>query len=111
MQTQEIPEVTIRSFRPGDENIFLELLKNSFGSLEYLPRLKGEITGPYLDHEGSFVAEKNGLAIGCIGLRNLPRKKWHEIRYLAVKNGEPRIPLAALSQNREIMQNQTMQNP
>ena len=94
MQTQEIPEVTIRSFRPGDEDVFLELLKNSFGSLEFPPRLRAEITGPYLNHEGSFIAEKNGSAIGCIGLRNLPRKNWHEIRYLAVKSGESRVPLA-----------------
>src|SRR5438309_3182721 len=94
MQIQEVSEVTVRSFQPGDENIFFELLRNSFGSLEYLPRLKAEITGPYLNREGSFIAEKNGSAIGCVGLRDLPRKKWHELRYLAVKNGESRIPLA-----------------
>jgi GNAT superfamily N-acetyltransferase/N-acetylglutamate synthase-like GNAT family acetyltransferase len=94
MQTQEVPEVTVRGFRPGDENTFLELLKNSFGSLEYPPRLKAEISGTYLNKEGSFIAEKNGSAVGCIGLRNFPREKWHDIRYLAVKSGESRIPLA-----------------
>jgi N-acetylglutamate synthase-like GNAT family acetyltransferase len=94
MESQEIPEVTIRGFRTGDENAFFELLKNSFGSLEYVPRVKAEITGPYFSREGSFIAEKNGSAIGCVGLRNLPREKWHEIRYLAVKNGESRVPLA-----------------
>src|SRR5690242_9828847 len=94
MQTQEIPEVTVRGFRPGDEDTFLALLKNSFGSLEYTPRLKAEISGTYLNKEGSFVAEKNGTAIGCIGLRNFPRGKWYEIRYLAVKSGESRTLLA-----------------
>src|SRR5881296_2053236 len=59
MQTQEMPEVTVRNFRPGDEKTFLELLKNSSGLLGYLPR-----------------------------------KNWHEIRYLAVKNGDSRVPLA-----------------
>lgn len=94
MEVQKIPEVTVRDFRTGDESIFFELLENSFGSLEYLPRVKAEITGPYFNREGSFIAEKNGSPIGCVGLRNLPREKWHEIRYLAVKNGESRVPLA-----------------
>jgi N-acetylglutamate synthase-like GNAT family acetyltransferase len=94
METREVPDVTVRSFRPGDENIFLELLKNSFASLEYLPRVKAEITGPYLNKGGSFIAERNGSPIGCVGLRNHPREKWHEIRYLAVKNGESRVPVA-----------------
>ncbi len=83
MQTQEVPEVTIRSYRPGDENLFLELLKNSFASLEYLPRVKAEITGLYLNKGGSFIGEKDGSPVACIGLRNQPREKWHEIRYLA----------------------------
>jgi len=94
MQVQEIPDVTVRGFRAGDENVFFELLKDSFASLEYLPRVKAEINGPYFDREGSFIAERNGSAIGCVGLRNLPREKWHEIRYLAVKNGEPKVRLA-----------------
>jgi N-acetylglutamate synthase-like GNAT family acetyltransferase len=94
LEPQEIPEITIRSFRSGDESIFFDLLKDSFSSLEYLPRLKGEITGPYLNREGSFIAEKNGSPVGCVGLRNQPRQKWHEIRYLAVKNVDSRVPLA-----------------
>jgi GNAT superfamily N-acetyltransferase len=94
MQTQEQSEVTIRSFGPGDERTFLDLIKNCFGSLEYPPRLKAEITGPYLDHKGSFIAEKDGAPIGCVGLRRFPKENWSEIRYLAVRSGEERIPLA-----------------
>jgi len=94
MQVQEIPDVTVRGFRAGDENVFFELLKDSFASLEYLPRVKAEINGPYFNREGSLIAEKNGSEIGCVGLRSLPREKWHEIRYLAVKNGEPKVRLA-----------------
>lgn len=94
MEVQAVPEVTIRAFRAGDENAFFDLLKNSFGSLEYLPRVKAEINGPYFNREGSFIAEKNGSPIGCVGLRNLPREKWHEIRYLAVRNGDSKVPLA-----------------
>jgi hypothetical protein len=67
MEVQDVLEVTVRGFRAGDENLFFELLKNSFTSLEYLPRLRAEITGPYFNREGSFIAEKNGSAIGCVG--------------------------------------------
>jgi GNAT superfamily N-acetyltransferase len=94
MGTQEIPDIIVRSFRPGDESIFLELLKNSFSSLEYPPRVKAEITGPNFNKEGSFIAERDSSPVGCVGLRNHPREKWQEIRYLAVKSGESRVPLA-----------------
>jgi N-acetylglutamate synthase-like GNAT family acetyltransferase/GNAT superfamily N-acetyltransferase len=93
-EVQKIPEVAVRSFRPGDEETFFELLNHSFGTLEYLPRLKAEIIGPYLNREGCFIAEMKGSAIGCVGLRNHPRQKWHEIRYLAVKNSELRVSVA-----------------
>ncbi|HEV2120809.1 MAG TPA: hypothetical protein VGS11_12005 [Candidatus Bathyarchaeia archaeon] len=65
MEAREIPGITVRGFQPGDENIFLELLKNSFASLEYLPRVKAEVTRPYLNKGGSFIAEKDGLPVGC----------------------------------------------
>ena len=94
VQSQETREVKLREFAPGDENVFLDLIKNSFGSLEYPPRLKGELTGTYLDRKGSFIAERDGTPIGCVGLRRFPKEDWSEIRYLAVKNGEERISLA-----------------
>src|SRR4029077_2225439 len=94
MEAQRVSDVTVRGFRAGDENAFFALLKNCFASLEYLPRVKAEITGPYFNREGSFIAEKNGSPIGCVGLRNLPHEKWYEIRYLAVRNGESKVPLA-----------------
>ncbi len=94
MQIQEMPGLTVRNFRPGDESVFFEILKNSFGPLEYVPRVKVEISGPYFNREGSFIAEKNGSAVGCVGLRNFPREKWLDIRYLGVNDGESRELLA-----------------
>ena len=61
-----MPGVTIRGFQSGDETVFLKLLKNSFGPLEYAPRLKAEIFGPYFNREGSFIAEKDGSPVGCV---------------------------------------------
>jgi N-acetylglutamate synthase-like GNAT family acetyltransferase len=93
-ETQQVSGVTVRSCRPGDEDVFFGLLRNSFGSLEYVPRVKAEISGPYFNREGSFIAEKNGSVVGCVGLRNFPREKWLDIRYLAVTNSESRVLLA-----------------
>ncbi len=42
--------------------------------------------GRYPDH--------NGSAVGCVGLRNFPREKWLDIRYLPVRDSESR-PLVA----------------
>jgi predicted N-acetyltransferase YhbS len=91
---QQVPGVTVRNCRPGDEDVFFGLLKNSFGSLEYVPRVTAEMSGSYFNREGSFIAEKNGTAVGCVGLRNFPREKWLDIRYLAVKDPESRVLLA-----------------
>jgi len=83
-----------QKFSNGDDNVFFQILSDSFGSLEYVPRVRGEISGPYFNREGSFIAEKNGSAVGCVGLRNFPREKWLDIRYLPVRDSESR-PLVA----------------
>ncbi len=92
-ETEEVPETTIRVFKQGDEHVFSELLQHCFGSIEYLPRVNPEIAGAYLDRAGSFVAEKDGKPIGCVGLRNFPRKGWADIRYLAVSSRDSREQL------------------
>jgi predicted N-acetyltransferase YhbS len=94
VQIQEIPGVKVRHFRAGDDGVFFQIVSDSFGSLEYVPRVRGEISGPYFNREGSFIAEKNGSAVGCVGLRNFPREKWLDVRYLAVRDSESR-PLVA----------------
>ena len=94
MEIQEMSGLTVRGFRPGDDNIFFELLRNSFGPLEYLPRVKAEMSGPHFNRQGSFIAEKNGSVLGCVGVRNFPRKRWLDIRYLAVRDSESRSQIA-----------------
>lgn len=85
-ETGELSEITLRSFRPGDETLILEILAESFRGLEYLPRLKAELSGRYFNREGSFIAEKDGSPVGCVGFRNLPHRNWFEIRYLGVRD-------------------------
>jgi N-acetylglutamate synthase-like GNAT family acetyltransferase len=94
MEIQEVSEVTVRDYRSGDDNAFYELLSNSFGRLEFLPRVKAEMSGPYFNRQGSFVAEKNGSVLGCVGLLNFPRGGWFDIRYLAVRDFESRSQIA-----------------
>jgi N-acetylglutamate synthase-like GNAT family acetyltransferase len=78
------PPVVIRPFRKGDEAVIPAIMEKCFGSLELIPRVKLSVGGRYFSPAGSFVAEKNGEAVGCIGLVNLPRANWMELRYLGV---------------------------
>jgi len=94
IEIQEVPGLTVRPFRTGDEDVFFKIISDCFGPLEYVPRLKAEMSGPYFNREGSLIAEKNGSPVGCVGLRSFPREKWFDIRYLAVRGTKSRIPLA-----------------
>lgn len=80
----KLSSTRIREFRPGDEPGFLEVQSVTYRGLEYMPRVK--LVLPSLVHEGSFVAEKDGGIVGCIGLIKLGREGWFEIRNLAVKD-------------------------
>lgn len=42
-----------------------------------------------LDHEGSFIAERDDSVIGCVGLFKLERPGWFQVRNLAVKDLNP----------------------
>jgi predicted N-acetyltransferase YhbS len=101
-EPRQVSGAAMRTCQPGDEQIILDLLKNAFGSTEYIPRVKAEISGPYFNREGSLIAEKNGSALGCVGLRNFPHEKWLDIRYLAVRDSESKVQLA---QAAELKQN------
>lgn len=89
-----IPGVIIRKYRPGDESIIPTIMKECFGTLEYIPRVKLALSSSFFNSEGSFVAESNGSAVGCVGLVNLPRTKWFELRYLGVRPNQPSLAVA-----------------
>jgi hypothetical protein len=74
-ETRQVSGVAIRTCQPGDEQIILDLLKNSFRSMEYIPRVKAEISGPYFNREGSLIAEKNGSAVGMRRTRKFSSRK------------------------------------
>lgn len=77
-------DLLIRSLNEGDDPSILEMQTHAFKGLEYLPRVKLGLAA--LDRQGSFVAERDGSVIGCIGLLKLDRPGWFEIRNLAVRN-------------------------
>ena len=80
----KLSDTHIRNLRPGDEAKFLEVQSETFRGLEYLPRVR--IGLPGLIPEGSFIAEKNGSMVGCIGVIKLGHEGWFEIRNLAVRD-------------------------
>ena len=63
-----MPGLTVRPFRTGDEDIFFKIVGDCFGPLEYVPRVKAEMSGRYFNLEGSLIAEKNGSAVGCVSI-------------------------------------------
>jgi hypothetical protein len=79
-----LSDVLIRNLRQGDESGFLGAQSATFRGLEYLPRVR--IGVPGLIPEGSFIAEKNGAIVGCVGVIKLGREGWFEIRNLAVRD-------------------------
>jgi hypothetical protein len=79
----ETSGLSIRRFEPEDEASLLQLQTAAFRELEYLPRVKVGLHS--LDAAGSFIAEKDGSPIGCIGLFKLERPGWFETRNLAAK--------------------------
>ncbi len=72
----------IRKFSRDDETAFVQMQDHAFRELEYSPRLKLGL--PAMVTDGSFVAEKDGSMAGCIGLVNLDRPGWFEVRNLAL---------------------------
>ncbi len=74
----------IRKFSKDDETAFVQMQEHAFRGLEYFPRVKLGL--PAIAAEGSFVAEKDGSIDGCIGLINLDRPGWFEVRNLALRD-------------------------
>jgi N-acetylglutamate synthase-like GNAT family acetyltransferase len=79
-----LSDVIFRSFKPTDKESFLGIQAAAFGGLEYLPRINAGLSA--IDEEGSFIAEKNGSIVGCVGLFKFERPHWYEIRNLAVRD-------------------------
>lgn len=79
-------EAVVGDFRTGDEEALIRLLRESFGSIEYLPRVRSDLSRADPHRRGIFVIEKAGSAVGCIAVVPLPRKNWYDLRYLAVRD-------------------------
>jgi N-acetylglutamate synthase-like GNAT family acetyltransferase len=81
---QLMADIIVRGFKPTDKENFLGIQAAAFGGLEYLPRINAGLSA--IVEEGSFVAEKNGSVVGCVGLFKFEHPRWYEIRNLAVRN-------------------------
>lgn len=77
----------IRRFQPGDETALVTVLNEAFQGLEAFSRqeLEALTCSPSFNADGFFLAERDGLVQGCVGVMSLPRKNAFELRYLAVR--------------------------
>lgn len=80
------PRLVVRDFRAGDEQHLFALLDETFGSIEYLPRVRIDLARAGPDQQGLFVAEKARSLAGCIAIVSFPRKNWYDLRHLAIKD-------------------------
>ncbi|HEX9531821.1 MAG TPA: GNAT family N-acetyltransferase [bacterium] len=76
----------MRDFRTGDEEVLIRILRESFGSIEHLPRVRSDLSRTDPSRQSFFVIEKAGSTLGCIAVVSLPRKNWYDLRYLAVRD-------------------------
>lgn len=79
-----MPDLAIKNLTATDDQSFLEMQTQAFKGLEYLPRIRSGLSA--FDREGSFIAERDGIMVGCIGLLKLDRPGWFELRNLALRN-------------------------
>lgn len=85
--------LTLRVFQSGDETVFHELVSKAFRGFEYLPGVRRLTSSSEFDPLGFFFAEEDGLAKGCVGVFNLYRPKWLEVKYLAAANSSSRMAI------------------
>lgn len=76
----------MRDFRTGDEEVLMRILRESFGSIEHLPRVRSDLARIDPSRQGFFVIQKAASPVGCIAVVRLPRKNWYDLRYLAVRD-------------------------
>ena len=78
----------IRAFRRDDEQTVLTLVNEAYRNLEELraERLKMLTSPPHFNADGFFIAQKERLPVGCIGVFNLSAEKHLLLQYLAVRD-------------------------
>jgi len=77
----------IRTFREDDEQSVLSLVNAAYRNLEKLraERLKMFTSPPNYNADGFFIAEEEGMPVGCIGVFNLSAERYLLLQYLAVR--------------------------
>jgi GNAT superfamily N-acetyltransferase len=79
-----LPREVITPFKTSNERSFLDLQSKAFNGVVCLPRVSRNLK--YLDHQGSFIATRDGSTVGCVGLYKLEPRGWYEIGNLALRN-------------------------
>lgn len=75
-----------RTFQRGNDELLASVIGEAFGGLEYLPRVRCDLSDMDPSQHGFFIAEDRSSTVGCVVVTSLPRKKWFDLRHLALKN-------------------------
>lgn len=88
--------VSIRTFAVGDEDNWLRLVREAYGSLDSrsLDDIRQLVNSEDFSSNWLFLAEADQKMIGCIRVKPLPRKDYYELWDLAVsrKYRQSRVP-------------------
>ena len=76
-----------RRLRRDDYDQFLSVISQAFGRLEYLPRVRSDLSQMDPAQNGFFTAEEHGSITGCTIVASLPRAGWFDMRHLALRGG------------------------
>lgn len=105
-----ISDVTsiVRNSHADDKEAFFQILRETFGNLEHLPRVGIDLDRIDPTRQRFLIAEAAGRVTGCIGIIGLPRKQWNNLRFLAVRDAfsDPHTVEKLVSKAIEIVQSE-----
>ena len=81
-----VSRLVARTFQRGADELFCSVIGEAFTGLEYLPRVRSDLSEMEPGQHGFFIAEEGSKAIGCVVVTSLPREKWFDFRHLALKD-------------------------
>lgn len=87
----EIPGMTLRPIKQGEETGLLQVLAETYGGFHDLPGTRLVLSSQRFGPNSCFIAEEYGSLTGCVAVTKLPRNRWFVIRYLAVKEARSRV--------------------
>lgn len=87
----EMRKVVVRKTEPNELDALPKNAQDWTGGFIEVPAMRNAIRSSAFQSGGCFVADEDGLIVGCVAVTSLPRKNWMVIRYLSAKRAMSRV--------------------